>query len=80
MSETTKYPCSGMIDSTGKVLEFIDEGARDMISSLSSENHPLNTLYFSATETNPAAIFGGTWEYLEDVHIFQGWYVYKRIA
>lgn len=79
MSET-KYPCSGMIDATGKVLEFVDQGARDMITARSSEDHPLDSLYISAAETNPAAIFGGTWEYLENVHLFQGWYVYRRIA
>lgn len=42
--------------------------------------HPIGFLYLSSTPINPAEKFGGTWVYVEDAHLFQGWYIYIRIA
>ena len=75
-----KKPVSFIVDSSGQTLEIVDEKAREDIRGLSAENHPIGSLFLSDIETNPAAIFGGTWEYLSDTHMFQGWYAYKRIA
>lgn len=41
---------------------------------------PPGYVMISALEVNPAELYGGEWEYLEDTHLFQGWYIYVRIA
>lgn len=37
-------------------------------------------ILLSKTEINPAQLYGGSWEYLENTHLFQGWYIYEKVG
>lgn len=68
------------IDLNGVKYELVDEVARESISALSKDNHPVGSVYeTTSAEDNPALNFGGTWE-LQEGHLFRGVYVYVRIA
>lgn len=77
----TSLPLTSYIkDKNGVLTEIADVKAREAIEALSKESHNVGCIYITESEEdNPALNFGGTWE-LKDTHMFQGWYVYARIA
>lgn len=73
-------PTSFIRDKNGVLTEVVDEKSREMIKALGSDQKPVGNVYLTTSEAgNPALAFGGTWELLT-THMFQGWYVYERLA
>lgn len=73
-------PTSFIRDKNGVLTEVVDEKSREMIKALGSDQKPVGNVYLTTSEAdNPALAFGGTWELLA-THMFQGWYVYERLA
>lgn len=63
--------------------QYLDaEGVQYLLEHIapvvSAAAFPPGYVLLSAVEMNPADLFGGEWMYLEDTHLFQGWYIYVR--
>ena len=56
-------------NNTGEVLnnEIITNIAQKAV--VNEQSHPVNSLYMSTGSTEPASLFGGTWEKIEGVHL-----------
>lgn len=56
-------------NNTGEVLNSEVNTNLLQKAAVNGQSHPVNSLYMSTSSTEPAALFGGTWERIEDVFI-----------
>lgn len=50
----------------GRVYTSGDQFSTDMIKDLFLKMYPVGSIYLSVNSTNPASLFGGTWERIKD--------------
>lgn len=50
-----------------------------LLGGSSSSIYPQGMIYITTGEENPAELFGGEWEYLDN-HLFMGWKIYRKTS
>lgn len=73
-STTSKYklPYPLLEDANNPPADFraLAEKLDQILQDLQDQAHPVGSYYWSSQPTDPASLFGGTWEQIEDKFVF----------